>query len=321
MSKRLRFVLFIVIALFLATFPFMTPTYYLHIGNMILIHILLAISVGLVLGYLGELSFGHSAFYGLGAYISAYVTMNFDWSFWISFPFAVLLTMVVGLLMGFLAFRTKGHYFALITMGFGQIFYLFAHNLENITGGGAGMRGIQPPDPISLGFVTLNFESKIAMYYLILIVTVLVIIFVYLLINSRYGRGFISIREDAILSEFTGLPTMQYKLLNFTISSGIAGVAGALAAHYMLFVSPDFLSLVQSVNMILMVILGGVGTILGPIFGASVVTVLLQILDAVHEYKMLVYGGLLMLIIIFVPKGIVGFFKSQKLSFLKNKAN
>lgn len=310
MKDHRRLILFVVLGGLLIAFPFLMPTYYLHIGNMILIHILLAVSVGLVLGYLGELSFGHSAFYGLGAYASAYVTMNFGWSFWFAFPFAVMFTMIIGLCMGFLAFRTRGHYFALVTMGFGQIFFLFAHNLEHLTGGGAGMRGIQPPDPIPLGFVTLTFESKTSMYFLILIVTAIVLLFIYLLIHSRYGRGFITIREDAILSEFTGLPTLKYKLLNFTLSSGVAGIAGALAAHYLLFVSPDFLSLEQSVDMLLMVIVGGVGTILGPVIGGSIVTVVLQLLDSVNEYKMLVYGLLLMVIIIFLPKGLVGLLKN-----------
>jgi branched-chain amino acid transport system permease protein len=311
-NVRGQIIFWSVLVIFLVSFPFVMPTYYLHIGNMILVHILLAISVGLVLGYLGELSFGHSAFYGLGAYFSSYVTLNFGWSFWISLPSAVVFTMIIGLGVGLLSFRTKGHYFALVTMGMGQIFFLFAHNLEHITGGGAGMRGIQPPDPISLGFITLSFESKLSMYFLILIVVSIVILLTYLLIHSRYGRGFITIKEDAILSEFTGLPTLKYKLLNFTFSAGIAGIAGGLAAHYLLFVSPDYLSLEQSVDMLLMVIVGGVGTILGPILGGSIVTVLLQLLNSVNEYKMLVYGLLLIALIIYMPKGLVGLFNNRK---------
>lgn len=314
-----KFISWAVLALLLILFPFIMPEYYLHIGNIVLINILLAISVGLVLGYLGELSFGHSAFYGVGAYITAYITLHFGWSFWISFPVAVVFTMVSGLCVGLLAFRTKGHYFALVTMGLGQIFFLFANNLQNITGGGAGMRGIKPPDPIALGFITISFESKTSMYFLILTVVAIVTLLTYLLIHSRYGRGFITIKEDAILSEFTGLPTLKYKLLNMVFSSGIAGIAGGLSAHYLLFVSPDFLSLQQSVDMLLMVIVGGVGTILGPILGSAIVTILLQLLNSVDEYKLLVYGVVLMGLIIYIPKGLVGLFNSRKKAIKMNQ--
>ncbi len=312
-----KVVAFLFLGVFLILFPFVVGDYILHLGIMAIINILLAVSIGLVLGYLGELSFGHAIFYGIGAYFSAYVTMNYGWPFWISMPIAIIVTMIIGFFVAFISFRTKGHYFALVTMGIGQIFFILANNLEHVTGGGAGIRGIQPPESINLGFMQINFEVREVMYYFILLIAILAIWFVYQVIVSKYGRSFVAVREDQLLSEFVGLHSMRLKLTNFTLSAGVAGLAGVLSAHFILFVSPDFLSLTQSMNMLLMVILGGMGTIVGPIIGGVLLTVLMEVLNVVGEYKMIVYGAILIILILFLPKGIYGTLKHRKYNAVK----
>jgi branched-chain amino acid transport system permease protein len=296
----------------LAAFPFLANTYILHLGVFILIYILVTLSVGLVLGYIGELSFGHAAFYGIGGYASALLTVKLGLSFWLALPLAVFITAIFGLIIGALSLRTRGHYFALVTLGFGEIIHIVASNWEALTGGSVGFRGIKPPDPISLGFVTLKFDTKTSMYYLTLVIVCIVLLLFYRFIHSHIGRIFIAVREDSVLSEFVGLPTYRYKLLNFTVSSAIAGLGGVLAAHYILYISPDFFTLTQSVNMVLMVVVGGVATVAGPVIGAITLTVLLELFNIAQGYKMMVYGLFLMLFIVFLPKGIMGLFHNGR---------
>jgi branched-chain amino acid transport system permease protein len=303
----------------LALFPLLATTYILHLGVFVLIYILLTISVGLVLGYIGELSFGHAAFYGIGGYASALLTVKLGLSFWLALPLAVIITAVFGLVIGALSLRTRGHYFALVTLGFGEIIHIFANNWESLTGGSVGFRGIKAPDPVSLGFLQLKFDTKTSMYYLTLIITCLVLFLVYRFIHSHIGRIFIAIREDKVLGEFVGLPTFRYKLLNFTVSSAIAGLGGVLSAHYILYISPDFFTLTQSVNMVLMVVVGGVATVAGPVVGAITLTVLLELFNIAQGYKMMLYGLFLMLFIVFLPNGIMGLFRG-KIRFKRNVA-
>lgn len=293
--------------------PFViTESYHLHLVNMTYIYIILAVSLNLLIGFIGELSLGHAAFYGIGAYTSALITMDLGISFWISLFIAIAAATLTGFLVGYPALRLKGPFFAITTLAFGEIIRLVINNLEGLTRGPMGLPGIKPPNPITIpGLFTIDFYDRRAFYYLILFFTIISLGVVYRLVFSRVGRAFLAIRENDILAESIGVKTKHYKILAFTVASGMAGLAGALHAHYILFISPVTFDLAQSINVVLMVIIGGSGTILGPILGALLLTLLPEVLRAIAEYRMVIYGAILVFTIVFMPNGIVGTIKGK----------
>ena len=319
-NKSWNLALLIILVATLLVPMVITESYHLHLVNITYIYIIMALSLGLIVGFIGELSLGHAAFFAIGAYTSALITKDLGLSFWITLPIAITFATLTGFLVGYPALRLKGPFFAITTLAFGEIIRLVINNLEELTRGAMGLPGIKPPNPITIPrLFTIDFYDRRVFYYLILSFVLLSIIIVYRIVNSRVGRAFVAIREDDVLAKSIGVNVMRFKIIAFLVSSGMAGLGGALYAHYFLFISPVTFDVSQSINMVLMVIIGGSTSILGPILGAFLITLLPEILRAIAEYRMVIYGAILVLAIIFMPEGIVGTIKDKISPFLLNK--
>lgn len=303
---------------FLVALPFLIKDYPLHLVNISGIWIILALSLGLLQGYIGETSMGHAAFFGIGAYSSVLLTMNAGFSFWLALPVSAIITMAFGYVIGIVSLRLSGPYFAICTLAFGEIIRLFFVNWRELTEGPDGITGIPSPSAIPLPFSgSLSFSSKEANYFLIYVLVFFTIFIIYRIINSRLGKAIMAIKEDQDYAECMGINAMKYKRMVFIISTFFAGMAGCLFAHYTHFISPYSFTVVQSFDLVIMVIVGGMGSIIGPILGAIILTLIPELLHAIKAYRMVIYGLMLMLIIIYFPHGIAGIVKDLRDRFFK----
>jgi len=256
---------------------------------------------------MGAFSVGHAAFYGIGAYTSALLTIRFGWSFWITIWFAVLISALFGILLGIPSLRLKSSYFVVTSIAFNSIIYLLMVNLVGLTRGPLGLVGIPAPTPIKIGNILINFNSKVEYYYLVLTFIIIILFLLLRLINSRTGRAIISLREDGIAAEVIGINVIYYKILTFVIGSMMAGLAGALYAHYVRFISPESFNVTTSITILIMMIVGGIGSFYGPVIGAVGITFLLERLRFLSDYRLMIYGFILFIVIFFMNKGIAGF--------------
>lgn len=285
--------------------------------NLVLVNIILAMSLNLVNGYTGQFSLGHAGFMAIGAYTSAYLSMQmsapaamvphllyFIFYSIISGTFAA----VAGWLVGQPSLRLKGDYLAIVTLGFGEIIRVIILN-SNALGGARGFFGVPSPRAMSFGTFSLNpFYS----FYLISILWVLICFFViYRSIHSTHGRAFMSVREDEIAADSLGINTTQVKVKSFVVSSFFAGVAGSLFAHCMNFIAPSSFSMLMSINVVIMVVLGGMGSMTGPILAAIIVSILPEALRPLQEltgqdYRMIIYSLALIILMLVRPQGLLG---------------
>lgn len=278
-----------------------TETYLLHLISMSLIWIILTQGLNVIQGYTGYVSLAQASFFGIGAYASALLTMKAELSFWAALLLSVVITTLIGMAIGFPILRTKDHYFAIVTMAFCMITFIVMQTWEEVTGGDAGLSGVPIPEPI----FGLNFAKKEDFYYLLLVLVLLVLFIVYRIIHSKIGRAMISIRENEPLAQSMGIALFKYKLMAFSISAALGGLSGSLYAHYTKYISPTPFALDYSLNAILAVILGGSGTIVGPIIGSFLLIFLPEYLRIAEEYRLVIYSLLLILITIYAPKGVI----------------
>ena len=296
-------VLLAIVAVALLTAPaWLTSPYHLHILIMAGIFTILALSLNLLLGYTGQLSLGHAAFFGIGAYTSALLTLKLDWSFWLALPTAALAAGVAGWAIGRLALKLRGAYFVLVTISFAGVISLVSINWMELTNGPLGLPGVPPP---ALGPWTLR--TKQTYFYLVLAAAGLAYLVCHRLVHSRIGRALVALRENEPLAESVGIDATRYLVLAAVVSAALAGVAGSLYAHYTRFVSPEVFLFTYTVTMVIMVIAGGQGTLVGPVIGALLFTALPEALrEAVAwQWQMLAYGVVLVALVFFLPRGIV----------------
>jgi branched-chain amino acid transport system permease protein len=280
--------------------------YYLHIFVMAGIHAMLAISLGLIIGFSGQVSLCHAAFYGIGAYGSALASLTFGLPFWLALWVGGLLAAVFSYALGRLVLRLKGHFLAITTAFFGVLVTVVLNNWVSVTKGPMGIPGIPRPGlPAFLG-PWAAFESRVAYYYLVLVFVAGVAYLVHRVVGSRLGRALVAIRENEELAQSLGIETMRYKVFAFTLGGGLAGIAGAFYAHYILFVSPVTFTIGESINILVMVIFGGMTTLAGPIIGAAILTILPELLRMAGALRLVIYGLALMAFIVWMPQGIVG---------------
>ena len=282
----------------------LSQSYVQHILVASVINAILAVSLGVVIGFLGELSLGHGAFFGIGAYTSALLAKNLGLPLVASLPLGVVGALCAGVLVGIPALRLSGHYFAIATLGFQGIVILLITNLVELTRGPMGLSGIPSPGPLPVVGIAMN--GKAAYYYLALLVLVAVVALTANLMRSKFGLAFVAIREDPLLAASVGVRTRRYRLLAFAFSAAGAGAAGGLYAHYALFISPDSFNLGESVYLVTMVLIGGMGTIAGPILGAVLLTLLPELLRIAGQLQFVLYGLIAMIVVIYMPKGIAG---------------
>lgn len=267
--------------------------YYSGILTMVCINVILAVSLNLATGFLGQLVLGHAGFMSVGAYSAALFTMYSGLPTVVSFPLALLVGGIVaaafGVIIGVPALRLKGDYLAILTLGFGESIRVLILAMP-FTGGAAGLSGI----PLLTTFTYV---------FIIAIITVAVI---FAFIHSRHGRAVIAIREDEIAAEAAGIHTTYYKLLAFVLAAFFAGIAGGLYAHHIGVLDPSKFDFNYSVEILIMVVLGGMGSITGSIVAAIVLTLLPELLRGFSEYRMLIYSVILICVMLFKPSGLLG---------------
>lgn len=263
--------------------------YNLRIFISVGIYIIIALGLNLITGVTGQLSMGHAAFMSLGAYSSALLSMNLGAPFAVSLLVGGLTAAFFGVLLGFPTLRLSGDYLAVATIGFAEIVRVVLVNMK-ITGGALGLS----PIPI---------KTNLWNVYLLVF---LVILAMYRIENSRFGRALLAIREDEIAAEAMGINIARYKILAFAIGTFCAGLGGALYAHFITYINPIDFGFMKSVEILNMVVLGGMGSIPGTVLGATILTVAPETLRFVNDYRMLFYGALLVIMMIFRPNGLLG---------------
>ncbi len=288
--------------------------YYLHIFVMSEIYAVLALSLALIVGFSGQVSMGHAAFYGMGAYVAALASTRLGLSFWWTFWLGGLFAGLISYLLGILVLRLRGHVLAITTAFFGLLVTVVLNNWIPVTNGPMGIAGIPRPTPIPLPGFTLVFESRTDYYYLGLSMVFGVTWFLRRIVNSRLGDAMIAVRENEELALSIGVDSMRSKVLAFTIGGALAGMAGAFYAHYILFVSPVTFTINESINLLVMIIFGGMSTLAGPIFGAVCLSILPEFLRVAGSLRLVLYGIALMFFIIRLPMGVWGSLKPLMLS-------
>jgi branched-chain amino acid transport system permease protein len=288
---------------FLMVFPFLMPYETLAIN--ILIFGLYAVGFNLLFGYTGMLSFGHAAFLGVGSYLAGIVVVHAGWPWWAAIAAGVASSCVAGLVIGYLAIRTRGIYFSMVTLALAQIVYYGFYKAERWTGGENGLRGVRV-EAITLPGISIDFLNPLNKYYVILVFVVLALWFVSRVLDSPFGAVIEAIRENEKRAVACGYNVARSKLLVFVLSAGICGLAGALRALHLSIVPIDSLHYLQSGQAVMMCLLGGMGTFMGPFIGAAVFLYLEDTVTNVTRYWMGVVGIVFMVFVLFFPKGIWG---------------
>ncbi len=315
-----RYGLWIAVAL-LATIPLWVNDYYfLHVVIATGIFIVAAMSLNLLLGYTGQLSLGHVAFFGIGAYTSALVSLGFSVHIapetvvslppqpvWFSMLCAAVVTALVGYAIGKLSFRVRGAYFVIVSLSFVEVVRLVALNWVELTQGPMALNSI-PPLTLGFGEYEISFLRKPQFFYVMLFVGTASYIIIARLVNSRAGRAMIALRENESLAMSVGIDVTRYLVLATMVSATIAGLAGALYTHYIRIVDPNIFLFIYTVTMVIMVVTGGKGTLAGPIVGGVIFGFVPEVLRGMAirpEVQWVIYGVLMILIVYFLPEGIV----------------
>lgn len=291
-----------------------TQSYIIHIVINCFIYVTLSLSLNLIMGWTGQFSLGHVAFYGMGAYFTTLLMMKSGINFWLA---TLISAAAVGLISWVLCHPTlklRGDYLAVVTLGMGEVFRMICNNWTAVTRGSRGLPNI--PNPELFGFV---FRSKTSFYYLGLAMFLLTLIFLSRLNTSGYGMALRTIREDDVAAASIGIYPVKFKLNAFVIGCSIASVAGSFYAVYLGFISPSSFQFSESMTMMAMVVLGGIGSIPGVIIGGTVLTALPEVLRSLSDYRLVIYGALMVLMMIFRPSGIWGS-KLRMLNIYKVKA-
>lgn len=289
------------VALALAiSLPYVLPPYVLHLAIMVGIFSILSLSLNLLSGYTGQFSIGHAGFWAIGAYASALLSVKLGWSVWLALPAAGLVAMVCGAVIGIPAIRVTGTYLAVVTIAFGLIVQTLAYNLEGLTGGAQGIYAI--PRPVLGG---LQFRTREEYYFLVLAVLVGLIFVAVRLMRSHVGRAFIALREDELAARAMGINVTYYRVASFVLSAFFAGLAGGLYAHYSRFINPEAFNIDVSIEVLMMIIVGGLGSIPGSILGAAVIYLLPEGLRFLGHAYYMVFGAVVIAMLLFVPNGLI----------------
>ena len=286
-----------------AVFPAFAPnSYYLSVMSLAFINALAALGLNLIAGYAGQLNLAHAGFMAVGAYTVGILTVDHGVPYWIAFLAAGAAATALGLVVGAISLRLRAHYFAVFTLCVGTILYLVIEKWEGLTRGVVGIMDI----PVPPGLGPVSFASPVGQYYLVLAVLALGTWMMARVVRSLVGRSYIAIRNGEDLAQALGINPMRTKLVAFMLSTTYAGIAGALYAGYVRFLGPDLANAPHTFDMITFTLVGGLGTLAGPIVGAVLVSWLTQSLQALQDYRMVVFGPVLILVIIYAPNGIVG---------------
>lgn len=292
--------------------------YYLQVLSFIAIYVILAVGLNLLMGYAGQISLGHAAFFASGAYTSAVLTTQHHLNPWLAMLIGVLITCTIAYLIGVPCLRLHGHYLAMATLGFGWIVFIVLKHWE-VT---QGTSGIELIPGLSIG--RLAFSNDISKFYLTWATAILTLVISANIVNSRVGRALRALHGSEIAAATLGINLARYKLQVFILSAAYASVAGSLYAHTVHFISPSVFGFNFSVELVVMVVIGGMASVWGALLGASTITLLVQWLRAVpalKDYEVIVYGATLMLVMIFMPAGLVCGIRDLLRTFFRRKAS
>lgn len=300
--KKYRLFVLLALMVIAAVLPlFIKRNYTMSVLCRMVMYITLAGSLNSINGYSGQFSLGHAGFFCIGTYVSALLTTKGGLTFWFALPFAGIFSMAAGLLVALPTGKLKGMYLSFVTIGFSEIIRLIALNWTDFTGGPMGIKGI--PRPNLLGF---HFKSSTSMYYLFLIVAVMFLFITNRVLKSRVGRAWMSIREDESAARSLGVAAMRYKTLNFAYGAFWAGLIGGIYAPYMQYIDSSSFTLDKGFEILSMVVIGGMGTLSGPVIGAIIVTLLTEALRFAGYFRMVVYALLIIGIMWWRPQGLFG---------------
>ncbi|MGQ9656089.1 MAG: branched-chain amino acid ABC transporter permease [Thermodesulfobacteriota bacterium] len=298
-----RWVRYLALLGLISSLPPFIGNYWTHVLGYIGIYIMLGIGLNVVVGFAGLLDLGYVAFYAIGAYSYALLAspqFGIHVPFWVMIPVCVALASLGGTLLGIPVLRMRGDYLAIVTLGFGEIIRIVLNNLDSVTNGPKGVLRIDPP---SIG--SFEFTTPTHYYYLILAGCLLSVFIAQQLNDSRVGRAWIAMREDEDAASLMGIDVVKYKLMAFALGASFAGVGGIIFAARQGSIFPDDFSLMVSINVLCLIIIGGMGSIPGVILGALVLIGIPEILRAVSLYRMLAFGALLVIMMVFRPMGFI----------------
>ena len=307
----------VVLLAFALIFPLIAGSeYQIYVMALAFIWAIAVYGLNIITGFCGQLNLAHGGFFAIGAYVVAILTVDHGWAFWPAFIASGVFSAVFGFLVGIVSLRLKEHYFAIFTLCVGFIIYLLLDKWEALTHGSLGIINIAPPE----GFGLVDFTRTIPFYYLVLFFLVLAIVLVSRISSSLVVRTFLAIRISDDLAQSLGINLMRNKVLAFVLSTVYAGLAGGLYAGVVRFIGPAEAEVVHTFDIITYLLVGGIGTLMGPLVGTMAITWLTQAVQSFEEYRMIVFGPMLVLLVIFMPKGVVGTFLTWRGRRLASKA-
>ena len=297
-KELLKFLVFTILVI-------MTPQiigdgYLMNVMVFVGIHTMLAVALNLLLGYAGQISLGHAGFFGMGAYLSGVLTTTYGFNPWIVMPVSAMIVGILAFMVGLPILKLKGHYLAMATLGLGIIIYIVFNETVELTGGPSGLSGIP-----NLVIGDIVFDSDLKNYYLIWGFTLLVVLLSVNLANSRIGRALRAVHDSEVAARVAGVNARILKVQIFAMSAVISSLAGSLYAHTMTFISPTSFGFNFSVELLTMVVIGGLASVYGSFLGAALLTLLPEFLRAAHDYDIIIYGALLIIMVMFMPGGLV----------------
>jgi branched-chain amino acid transport system permease protein len=300
-GARAALLLVVVLA---AIFPFAaTNPYLLHLAIIAGIYVVLATSLNLIVGYVGEFSLGHTAFFGIGAYAAALFATAAGLPIWLTVPLAGLVAGVFGVLIGAITLRLQGPYFVIVTLAFSEVLRILATNWIALTNGPMGIAGVpQPPSVAAAGIV----GGKQIYYFMAAGLVAVSLYLAWRLVRSNSGRAAVAVRENRFVAQSVGVDPFVTALHVFALSAVLAGFAGGFYAHYVSFVGPEVFRFSFMASMIIMVLMGGKGTLLGPVLGAVIVVALEESLRQAQELRLTLFGLIVMAVVLFAPRGLMG---------------
>ena len=300
-STRKKWILFLALASVVGLLPLVVKGgYYLLILNIIAINGLVVLGLNLLIGFAGQISLGHAAFFGMGAYLSAIFTAMYSMPPWPTLILVMILTGVVAYVIGIPTLRLEGHYLVMATLGFNIIVYILMVQMDYWTGGPSGFAGIPP---LKLGPLAIQTDQQF--YWLIWPFFLIMLLLSLNLVNSRVGRALRAIHENELVANSMGVNTERYKVVIFALSGVYASLAGSFYAHYLSFISPKTFDIFYSVQIVTMVVVGGIGNLWGGLLGAAILTALPEVLHSLRDYALLMYGLILMGALVFFPEGLL----------------
>jgi branched-chain amino acid transport system permease protein len=300
MPRRLKPALLIAGLALLTLAPIGQGNYIVYILCSWLVFAIAAMGLNLTLGYAGQISLAQASFMGIGAYVTALLTLA-GWPWVAAMPAGVALSFLVGLALGYPALRVQGHFLAFVTLAFNTLFFLVARNEDWLTGGSFGLSGMPRPD-----FGLFKTDGQLPFYYFTVAVFVVAAALMWGIVRSPWGRAFKALRENPIRAESLGLDTRRITLLAFAIGSAYGGLAGALVSPLVQYIEPGSFASVQSLRILLMVVVGGAGFFWGPLLGAAVVILLPEVLRFTEGYYLMIYATMVVVLMVFWPTGLIG---------------